>query len=156
MKRTRQNSKRIIAFIGKLSLVLACLAIQGFRPSPSSTFNLTVRITNLEHTRGVVEIGLYDKGDNWPTPGKTYKMARPTISGNTATYVFKNLPNGDYAIASYHDENGDGCCNKNLIGVPTEAFAFSNNVRPFLSAPSFKACRFWVTEERGLTIKMVY
>ena len=141
-------------FIGKLTLVFGIFILQGFRSSNTNT--LTIKITNLQHSHGVVEIGLYEKGDCFPTPGKQFKKGRATINGNTATYKFKGLKDGDYAIAAYHDENGDKYCNKNLFGVPTEAFAFSNNIRPFLSPPKFKSCRFWVTGNCTLSIKMVY
>lgn len=141
-------------FLGKLLLVFVLFILQGFRTSSTNT--LTVKITHLHHCRGVVEIGLYEKGDRFPKPGKYFKQARVKIDKNTATYKFTGLQNGDYAIATYHDENGDNCCNKNMFGVPTEAYAFSNNIRPFLSAPNFKSCRFWVTENRSLNIKMVY
>lgn len=154
MKGKSQNRKQIVIFCGKLFVVFLLFAIQGFRSS--GTFDLTVKITNLAHTRGAVEIGLYNVEDHFPSPGKQWKMARPVVNGNTVTYYFRGIPAGDYAIATYHDENGDGKCNKNMIGVPTEAYAFSNNIRPFLSAPNFKSCRFWVTEDRTLQIKMVY
>ena len=154
MKIKRQNSKALLIVSGKLILILMVFALHGFRSS--GTFDLTVKITNLESTKGAVEIGLYDKGDHFPSPGKQWKMARPTVNGNTVTYHFRDLPAGDYAIATYHDENGDAKCNKNMFGVPTEAYAFSNDIRPFLSAPDFSTCRFWVTENKTLTIKMVY
>ena len=141
-------------FFGKLTLVFGIFIIQGYRLS--STHTLTVKITRLKHKKGMVEIGLYEKGTNFPKVGKQYKKARVKVTGSTVTYQFKGLTNGDYAIATYHDENSDKCCNKNMFGVPTEAYAFSNNVRPFLSAPKFNSCRFWVTENRTLYIKMVY
>lgn len=149
-----RKSRHIIIFTGKLLLVFGIFVLQGFRSSSTNT--LTVRIVHMKHSRGVVEIGLYEKGDHFPTPGKQFKKARVKINGNLATYQFKGLKSGDYAIATYHDENGDNCCNKNMFGVPKEAYAFSNNVRPFLSPPKFKTCRFWVTDNRTLTIKMVY
>jgi uncharacterized protein (DUF2141 family) len=150
------GTQKIVLFIGKLLVVCSLFFLQGFRSTTNSTHNLTVKITNLKHSRGLVEIGLYSKGDHFPSPGKQFKQARVKIDGTTATYTFKGLGSGDYAIATYHDENGDNSCNKNMIGVPIEAYAFSNNIRPFLSAPSFKSCRFWVTEERTISIKMVY
>ncbi len=88
--------------------------------------------------------------------GKQFKKGRVKVEGDVVTHHFTDLKNGSYAIASYHDENNDKCCNKNAFGVPTEAYAFSNNVRPFLSAPDFKSCRFWVTEDRTIYIRMVY
>ena len=150
----RLSKRHIFTFFGTLIVGFGIFAIQG--STTSSTHTLTVKITRLEHDRGLVEIGLYDKEDHFPEVGKQFKKARVKIEGNTATYKFEGLTNGDYAIATYHDENGDKCCNKNIFRVPTEAFAFSLNVRPVLSAPKFNSCRFWVTEDRTLTIKMVY
>jgi uncharacterized protein (DUF2141 family) len=154
MKIKRQNSSPLLIVSGKLMLIFLAFTLHGSRSA--GTFDLTVKITHLGHTKGAVEIGLYDKGDHFPSPGKQWKMARPTVNGNTVTYHFNGLPAGDYAIATYHDENGDGKCNKNMFGVPTEAYAFSNDIRPFLSAPNFSTCRFWVTEHKTLNIKMVY
>lgn len=148
------NCRNITLFTGKLLLVFGLFILQGAKTSDFST--LTVNITHLKHTNGYVEIGLYSKGDHFPSPGKQFKKARVKIEGNTATCEFKGLKNGDYAIAAYHDENGDNCCNKNMFGVPKEAYAFSNDIRPFLSAPDFSSCRFWVTENRIMKIKMVY
>ena len=45
------------------------------------------------------------------------------------------------------------CC---IIGVPTEAFAFSNDFRPFLSAPDFSDCAFTVNKNMEISIEMVY
>lgn len=150
----KPNYRNSVLFLGKLLLVSALFVLQGFRSSDAYT--LTVKITHLIHTKGVVEIGLYDKSDHFPSPGKQFKKARVKITGTTATYEFKGLKNGDYAIATYHDENGDNTCNRNMFGVPKEAYAFSNDIRPFLSAPEFNTCRFWVTENRTVKIKMVY
>lgn len=149
-----QNKRHIALFFGKTILVFSIFILQGYRSSNTNT--LTVKITNLKYKCGLVEIGLYAKGDKFPKPGKQFKMARVKVEGNIAIATFPGLKNGDYAIAVYHDQNADKCCNKNMFGVPTEAYAFSNNVRPFLSAPSFKSCRFWVTDKRTLSIKMIY
>jgi uncharacterized protein (DUF2141 family) len=32
-----------------------------------------------------------------------------------------------------------------MLGVPTEPFAFSNNIRPKFSAPDFNECKFKVS-----------
>jgi uncharacterized protein (DUF2141 family) len=45
----------------------------------------------------------------------------------------------------------------NFLGMPTEGYAFSNDIRPFLSAPSFDSCAFDVgIDDVALTIHMVY
>ena len=125
---------------GKLLLVSCLFLLQGSQES--STHTLTVKITRLKNKRGLVEIGLYNKESNFPKVGKQYKKARVKIKGESVTYKFEGLKNGAYAIGTYHDENSDKICNTNMLGVPTEAYAFSRNVRPFLSAPKFSSCRF--------------
>jgi uncharacterized protein (DUF2141 family) len=52
------------------------------------------------------------------------------------------LPYGEFAFAVYHDENNSGEIDKNLIGIPKERYAFSNNIKPTFKAPSFEDCKF--------------
>jgi uncharacterized protein (DUF2141 family) len=54
------------------------------------------------------------------------------------------LAPGEWAVALTQDTNNNDKLDKNFLGIPTEPFAFSNNVRPHLSAPSFKECEFTV------------
>ena len=42
----------------------------------------------------------------------------------------------------YHDVNGNGVMDKNLIGIPKEPYAFSNNVNAKWSEPSFEEAQF--------------
>lgn len=117
---------------------------------------LIVNITDLKNHDGKVEIGLYSDNGTFPTPKKQYRMARVSIQANSAKYTFYNLPTGKYALAIYHDENDDKKCNKNILGIPTEAFCFSRNFRPFLSAPKFKDCSINLNGDRAISVKMVY
>jgi len=48
-----------------------------------------------------------------------------------------DLPHGQYAIAVYHDVNGNGKLDKNLLGIPSEPYAFSNNPRAKWKRPDF-------------------
>jgi uncharacterized protein (DUF2141 family) len=49
---------------------------------------------------------------------------------------------GGYAVAVFHDENGDGKFNRNFLGIPTEGFGLSNNPPIHLGTPSFESVRF--------------
>lgn len=49
---------------------------------------------------------------------------------------------GKYALFVYHDANANNDIDTGLFGVPREGYAFSNNVRPKLSAPSFQSTHF--------------
>lgn len=75
-----------------------------------------------------------------------------------ATTVCFWLPKaGDYALFVYHDANGNNDIDTGLLGIPKEGYAFSNNVRPKLSAPSFKSTHFTAGPgETDLTVKLHY
>ena len=121
-----------------------------------SSADLTVQISNIEHNSGLVQLGLYNDASMFPEVGKTYRMVRLKTSGNKKLYTFKNLPIGRYALAIYHDENANNQCDTNFFGIPKEAYAFSNGIRPRFSAPSFKSCSFMLNADKAITIKLVY
>ena len=52
-------------------------------------------------------------------------------------FIFTGLPAGSYAVAVYHDENGNEELDTNLLGIPREGFAFSGDARGFAGPPSF-------------------
>ena len=47
-------------------------------------------------------------------------------------------------MALTQDLNNNDKLDKNFIGIPTEPYAFSNNVRPALRPPNFDECKFRV------------
>lgn len=116
---------------------------------------LHITVTNLEKT-GTVYIAIYNKPDYFGNPRKAMRkiISNPEKSSLTATA--ENLPEGDYAIAVYQDINDNKKIDKNLLGIPTEPFAFSNNVRPIVSAPTFKQCKVSLAKpEQSISIKLM-
>ena len=77
--------------------------------------DLTVRVTNLNNNNGVVQLGLYNVASKFPKVGKTYKMVRLKTKGSQGVYTFKDLPQGRYALAIYHDENANRNCDTNFL-----------------------------------------
>jgi len=77
------------------------------------------------------------------------------VDSKTVTCIFK-VPEGTYAIALYHDENDNNRCDRNFLGIPREGFGFSNNIKPYFSAPSFKACKFYVSRNRRISISLLH
>ena len=124
--------------------------------SVNPTFDLTVKIYNIQKQKGTIEVSLYNKPNFFPKIGKHYKMIRVKVTGNEVTCKFKDIPKGKYAIGLYHDVNNDKKCNRNFVGYPTEAFAFSRNYRPFMSPPDFEDCSIGVWNDKTTKIKMVY
>jgi uncharacterized protein (DUF2141 family) len=110
----------------------------------------------LNKSYGIIRIGIYDKKENFPKIGKEFKKLAIKVEGKEFKYTVRDLPTGNYAIAIYHDSNSDGTCNANIIGVPTESYGFSNNIKPFLSAPSFQDTKFSHVKSSSIYIHLFH
>lgn len=129
----------------------------GIFASLFSTENpeLTIKITNIEKVQGEIKIGVFNKATNFLKEGAAIKNYTIKVDKNTATIKITNLPKGEYAISMYHDENSDNECNRTFMGIPKEAYGFSNNVVPKMSAPKYNECKFSFTEDKILNIKLI-
>jgi uncharacterized protein (DUF2141 family) len=56
---------------------------------------------------------------------------------------------GYYAIMVYQDINSNGKLDKNLLGLPKEPIAMSNNFRPKFKSPSFKELKIKVDKSNN-------
>ena len=73
--------------------------------------------------------------------------------GNSILVV--NLKPGTYGITLYHDQNGNGELDTNLLGAPNEPFGFSNNPNIGFSTPNFDAFKFeYDGESKELSITL--
>lgn len=131
-------------------LFFSLIAQAGFTQKGS----LTISVSNVQSAKGKIQIGVYNRKDNFPKVGKEYLVALVDAKTPYTSYTFKNIPLGDYAIAAYHDLNADNICNRNLLGIPTENYGFSNGAKPLLSAPSFKDAKVVVTQNTTAEIKL--
>ena len=122
--------------------------------APSETNTLTINISNIENVQGNLRVGLFNNGEGFLERDRAFKTVLVAVTGNKQTIIIKDLPDGTYAISMYHDENSDGECNRNFMGIPTEAYAFSNNFRPKFSAPNFEDCEFNLNSDQTLEIAM--
>lgn len=145
-------------FLYWFGLLLCVGFLFSFAPQfpQSTTHDLKVNVLGISNDKGLVEFALYKNPDVFTEAGKTHRLARVDAQKGTVSYTFKNLEAGKYALVVYHDENHNKICDKNFFGIPTEAYAFSNNVRPKLSVPGFDECAVKLQQDRSLDIKMVY
>ncbi|TYC11427.1 DUF2141 domain-containing protein [Bizionia gelidisalsuginis] len=135
--------KQILALLG-----LLCFSMQAQSPE------LALTITNIQSVKGTIEIGVFNTHDNYLKEGAAYKNYSIVVTDNSETIIIKDLPKGEYAISMYHDKNSDDKCNKNFLGIPKEAFGFSNNIIPKFSAPSYEDCKFVLNDNEKMDIKL--
>jgi uncharacterized protein (DUF2141 family) len=123
----------------KSTFLLVSLLLCGFAKSHAQTFNL--KVSNVKST-AIIRIAFYKK-ENKFADEKNFaftKEVKPTKIGE-AIFPFSDIPVGEYALALYQDSNGNKKLDTNLVGYPKEPFAFSQNVKPKFSAPTYEECK---------------
>ncbi len=103
---------------------------------------LTIIVTNLTSADAPVVVGLYGTKNKFPKPKGELKVYRFKPSGKELKTTITDLKYGTYALAIYQDVNSNKKIDKNFVGIPTEAYAFSNNYKPTVKAPNFNDCKF--------------
>ncbi len=116
---------------------------------------LEFNVTNFEEQKGQLIVSIFDDPQGFPIKGKEFKLLYIDEIQTDGTSISIEMPTGDYAIALLHDRNKDGECNFNFIGIPTEAYDFSQNVRPIISAPSFEETKFHLAGTKSIEIKLI-
>ncbi|WP_264553857.1 DUF2141 domain-containing protein [Flavobacterium sp. N2038] len=113
---------------------------------------LTVTVSGLKNDTGIVKVGLYNSDDTFLKT--TYKSLSSEIKNNEVVVTFDNLPAGEYAISTYHDENNNGKLDRNAMGAPSEAYAASNNAKGFMGPPAYKDAKFVVDKDSKIEITL--
>jgi uncharacterized protein (DUF2141 family) len=123
--------------------------------SASST-SLTVRVNGFRSQGGQLCLSLYSKAKGFPGSTSGAIQAQCLKTG-TPMLTFQNLNSGNYAVAVFHDANGDGTLNRNPIGIPTEGFGFSRNPRILTGPPAFSDSAIFVAGPgHNIDIKLNY
>lgn len=117
---------------------------------------LKLVITNLASKTAPVILSLYNMQNKFLDEKDVLKHLELVPNGETLVAEIKDLQYGQFAIATYQDVNSDGKINQNLIGLPTEPYAFSNNYKPVIRAPRFSDCKFdYDAVSNTVTIAMI-
>jgi uncharacterized protein (DUF2141 family) len=112
---------------------------------PPPTAQVRAEISGIRNSRGDVGCLLFASSDGWPqTTARAYRVRHAAIADGRATCDFGDLPAGQYAVMTIHDENRNGICDKNAFGAPKEGYGASNNVTHTFSPPTFDEARFTV------------
>lgn len=109
----------------------------------NTPLNLTIK--NFKSDRGTIRILIFDKADGFPEEvTNAVKSLSIPVKDFAKSVMIADLPAGTYAISLFHDEDNDGKFKKNRVGLPLDAYGFSNNPILFFGPPSFLNCAFTV------------
>ncbi len=105
---------------------------------------LTVNVTGLVAPYGSVGCSLFSTEVGFPMDNSLAKTEWIPASGESVTCRFRDVASGKFAVSVAHDINGNRKVDTNFLGIPTEQWGVSNNVRPSLRAPRFDEAVFTI------------
>ena len=110
--------------------------------SSAQAATLVIRAEGVQSSQNMVYAGICDTSFEEATC--PYKDREPARAGVVEMRV-RNVKPGSYAVAVFHDTNGNGKLDRSFIGLPSEPYGFSNDVgrRGF---PSFEGALVTVAD----------
>ncbi len=110
-------------------------------PSPNAC-ELVLVIDNIDHRGGTIWVGVYDSPESFLVKEKARLAGVEVRATGSVTIAFSDLPHGTYAVALFHDQNNNGKLDQNLLGIPTEPYAFSGDLNSRWRLPRFDEVGF--------------
>lgn len=124
--------------LARRALILSALFAAS---ATAQAAELTVVLHDVRAQTGLIKVALVDSQAGWDGQAAPVQATGAPPSGGQATFVFKDLKPGAYAVLITHDENGNGQLDTNAMGMPLEGYGFSNNPR-VMRKPTWDEARF--------------
>ena len=105
--------------------------------------DIKVSVNDFTTDKGVATFSLFKKEGFLEKP---IKRIVADIKKGKSVVIFKNVPQGTYAVLCHHDENENDILDFLENGMPTEDIGITNSVIRF-GPPSFEKSKFEITDK---------
>lgn len=121
----------------KMAIALLVLLSAGSAAAQDLTLNLATRASG-----GTLAVAVYRDADAFRRGEGAVAVRTVPRSGPVTAVTLRGLPPGRYAVAAFHDTDGNGDLTLWPIGLPKEAYGFSNDARGRFGPPPFAQAAF--------------
>jgi len=101
-----------------------------------------ISVIEFESSDGKAMIALFNSEESYSETGVNFKSNALEIADQKAEWIIDELPFGEYAIKLYHDENGNKKMDRNMLGIPSEDYGFSNNATGNFGPADYEDAKF--------------
>jgi uncharacterized protein (DUF2141 family) len=122
-------------------------------PMAAHAFDLTLEVLNPKVVQGSINAALYNSAETWLKQDLAVGAQRVPAAEKTVI-VYRGLPAGAYAISLFHDENGNGKLDTNVVGLPTERYGFSRDARGRMGPPAYADAVFELQADTTVAITL--
>lgn len=115
---------------------------------------ISVDIHDVPSSEGKISVAVYNNADGFLKFDQVFKCDSIVAQKGVTTISIKDLPEGEYALAIFHDENGNDKLDTNWLGIPKEKVAFSKAKMKTFGPPGFKECAFKLKSDMAIAISL--
>lgn len=119
--------------------ILASLLVSLSTPAVAETLTLDL---STRASGGQIAVAIYRDAETFRRGDQPIASRMVARTGPVTTVVIPGLTPGRYAVAAFHDTDGNGTLTLWPIGMPREPYGFSRNARGQLGPPGFDAAAF--------------
>ena len=129
-------------------------ALAGMVAVPSLAADLSIEVRGVRSDVGRVYVAVHgpESKDTFPSGDGVVDRFRESARVAVLRLVARDLPPGRYAVNAFHDENDNGELDTNLVGIPSEGYAFANDPTVTFGPPDFEAAAVTVDETSGVAV----
>lgn len=109
---------------------------------------LKIRINGFQNENGTCRFALDNSGELYESNDSVFIGKILKIQNYSVVISIDSLAFGEYAIKVFHDENNNGKLDKNFLGIPSEAYGYSNNASGWFGPPSWEDAKFYFGVDR--------
>ena len=103
---------------------------------------LNIEVSGVPNSEGSIRVAVYNTPEAFLSHDQVFKTGSVVASEGITELSIDGLPDGEYAVVLYHDENGNDELDTNWLGIPKEDVGFSNSKMKAFGPPKFKECSF--------------
>lgn len=155
MRRLRLAAAALTAVVTPVlsAAATAQSAPAGCTGTPSATW-VNVVVDGVRSGNGLIAVTLYADNSRkfLVRHGSLYVGRTRAAAGTTRACIYVPAA-GVYALAIYHDEDGNQNFNRTGLGLPAEGYGFTNNPPTLVGLPTFSSVRLSIPRT-GLTTRI--
>lgn len=149
---------RISRFAAWAAIAASLALSQPAMSGAALAAELTVAVSGVNSGKGRVYVALHRAAG-----GVTFPDMKGAVAGawrlarkGGFSVTFAGLEPGRYAVNGFHDDNGNGDLDTNLLGIPIEGYGFGNGAAGSFGPPDFTAASIAVNGKTSVELPIGY
>lgn len=146
----------VSALLVSAAMALPVTSMSGAEQIIQGHIDLNVRVSGLKNDSGLLRYCVAPRGATFPDcEGDGILSGGAHIKDHAASFIVQGLARGDYAVAVFHDQNGNSRLDT-FAGIPREGYGFSRNPGFRPRAPKFEEAAINLSQSTNTEIRIRY